>query len=82
MSLPAFDGLLKFFSGQGQCLAMGMWFNEREKNLFAGHLFRDFFILTGVSKTLRLPNCDQQALLDHVQVRLVERFVRWNLPVI
>jgi hypothetical protein len=27
---------------QGQCLAMGMWFNEREKNLFAGHLFRDF----------------------------------------
>jgi hypothetical protein len=29
-------------SEQGQCLAMGMWFNEREKNLFAGHLFRDF----------------------------------------
>ena len=32
-----------------------------------------FFILAGVSKTLRLPNCDQQALLDQVQVRLVER---------
>ena len=31
-----------FAVGQGQCLAMGMWFNEREKNLFAGHLFRDF----------------------------------------
>src|SRR5271165_1740562 len=27
---------------QGQCLAMGMWFSEREKNLFAGHLRRDF----------------------------------------
>jgi len=27
---------------QGQCLATGMSFNEREKNLFAGHLFRDF----------------------------------------
>jgi len=27
---------------QGQCLAMGMWFSEREKNLFAGHLGRDF----------------------------------------
>ena len=27
----------------------------------------------GVSKTLRLPNCDEQALLDQVQVRLVER---------
>ena len=26
-----------------------------------------------MSKTLRLPNCDQQALLDQVQVRLVER---------
>jgi hypothetical protein len=32
-------------AGQGQCLAMGMWFNEREKNLFAGHLFRDFLSL-------------------------------------
>ena len=28
--------------GQGQCLAMDMWFIEREKNLFAGHLRRDF----------------------------------------
>ena len=27
---------------QGQCLAMDMWFIEREKNLFAGHLRRDF----------------------------------------
>jgi hypothetical protein len=27
---------------QGQCLAMGMSFGEREKSLFAGHLFRDF----------------------------------------
>ena len=27
---------------QGQCLAMGMWFSEREKNLFAGLLRRDF----------------------------------------
>jgi len=27
---------------QGQCLAMGMWFSEREKNLFAEHLRRDF----------------------------------------
>jgi hypothetical protein len=27
---------------QGQCLAMGMSFSEREKNLFAGHLFGDF----------------------------------------
>ena len=27
---------------QGQCLAMGMGFSEREKNLFAGHLRRDF----------------------------------------
>src|SRR5271169_6527211 len=26
-----------------------------------------------MSKTLRLPNCDEQALLDQVQVRLVER---------
>src|ERR1700724_484600 len=26
-----------------------------------------------MSKTLRLPDCDQQALLDQVQVRLVER---------
>src|SRR5208283_261720 len=60
-------------SNQGQCLAMGMWFSEREKNLFAGHLRRDFFILACMSKTLRLPNCDEQALLDQVQVRLVER---------
>ena len=30
------------FQPQGQCLAMGMSFSEREKNLFAGHLFRDF----------------------------------------
>ena len=59
--------------GQDQCLAMGMWFSEREKNLFAEHLRRDFFILAGMSKTLRLPNCDEQALLDQVQVRLVER---------
>ena len=27
---------------QGQCLAMGMSFSEKEKNLFAGHLRRDF----------------------------------------
>jgi len=27
---------------QGQCLAMGMSFSERKKNLFAGHLRRDF----------------------------------------
>ena len=26
-----------------------------------------------MSKTLRLPNCDEQGLLDQVQVRLVER---------
>src|ERR1700681_2531129 len=26
-----------------------------------------------MSKTVRLPDCDQQALLDQVQVRLVER---------
>ena len=26
-----------------------------------------------MSKTLRLPDCDQQALLDQVQVRLLER---------
>ena len=26
-----------------------------------------------MSKTLRLPDCDQQALLDQIQVRLVER---------
>ena len=26
-----------------------------------------------MSKTLRLPDCDQQALLDQVQVRLAER---------
>jgi hypothetical protein len=26
-----------------------------------------------MSKTLRLPDCDQQALLDQVQVRMVER---------
>ena len=26
-----------------------------------------------MSKTLRLPNCDEQALLDQVQMRLVER---------
>ena len=26
-----------------------------------------------MSKPLRLPNCDEQALLDQVQVRLVER---------
>jgi hypothetical protein len=30
------------FDAQGQCLATGMWFSEREKNLFAGLLFRDF----------------------------------------
>src|SRR5271166_1599439 len=29
-------------AAQGQCLAMGMWFSEREKTLFAGHLRRDF----------------------------------------
>jgi hypothetical protein len=29
-------------SKQGQCLAMGMSFSEKEKNLFAGHLRRDF----------------------------------------
>ena len=27
---------------QGQCLAMCISFSERRKNLFAGHLFRDF----------------------------------------
>jgi putative DNA primase/helicase len=32
-----------------------------------------FFIFAGMSKTLRLPDCDQQALLDQVQVRLAER---------
>jgi hypothetical protein len=34
-----------------------------------------------MSKTLRLPNCNEQALLDQVQVRLVERaeLERFNL---
>ena len=27
---------------QGQCLAVGMSFSERKKNLFAGHLFSNF----------------------------------------
>ena len=31
-----------FQTTQGQCLAMGMSFSEKEKNLFAGHLRRDF----------------------------------------
>src|SRR5271165_3535214 len=35
------ESILRAFT-QGQCLAMGMWFSEREKNLFAGHLRRDF----------------------------------------
>src|SRR5271165_363971 len=37
-----FQGRFKSTVIQGQCLAMGMWFSEREKNLFAGHLRRDF----------------------------------------
>src|SRR5271165_1308372 len=38
---PCFLGT-GFSALQGQCPAMGMWFSEREKNLFAGHLRRDF----------------------------------------
>src|SRR5208282_532426 len=40
---------------------------------FCGTFAPRFFILACMSKTLRLPNCDEQALLDQVQVRLVER---------
>jgi hypothetical protein len=29
-------------NAQGQCPVMGMSFSERTKNLFAGHLRRDF----------------------------------------
>jgi hypothetical protein len=36
------EGRIGLWIGQGQCLAMGMSFSEREKNLFAGHLFGDF----------------------------------------
>ena len=58
--------------GQDQCLAMCISFSERRKNLFAEHSRRDF-LSSRACKTLRLPDCDQQALLDQVQVRLVER---------
>src|ERR1700730_3330347 len=40
---------------------------------FCGTFTPGFFILACMSKTLRLPNCDEQGLLDQVQVRLVER---------
>src|SRR5208283_1049363 len=40
---------------------------------FCGTFAPRFFILACMSKTLRLPNCYEQALLDQVQVRLVER---------
>src|SRR5208282_3869628 len=40
---------------------------------FCGTFAPRFFILACMSKTLRLPNCDEQGLLDQVQVRLVER---------
>ena len=46
----------------------------RRRRIFLRGIFvLRFFILAGMSKTLRLPNCDEQALLDQVQVRLVER---------
>jgi hypothetical protein len=40
--LPCLHLILRNQPAQGQCLAMGMWFSEKEKNLFAGHLRRDF----------------------------------------
>ena len=48
-----------------------VWWEEEES--FCGTFAPRFFILAGMSKTLRLPDCDQQALLDQVQVRLLER---------
>ena len=33
---------ISFAEAQGQCLAVGMSFSERKKNLFAGHLFSNF----------------------------------------
>jgi hypothetical protein len=46
------------FMMQDQRLAMGMSLSERKKNLFAGHCCA-FFILAGLSKTLRLANSDE-----------------------
>ena len=40
--LKAFQAASRGDLPQGQCLAMGMSFSEKEKNLFAGHLRRDF----------------------------------------
>ena len=40
--LNLLNNAIKFTSSQGQCLAVGMSFSERKKNLFAGHLFSNF----------------------------------------
>jgi hypothetical protein len=44
-----------------------------EEESFCGTFSGKLFTLAGMEKTLRLPNCEEQAVLHQVQVRLVER---------